>query len=203
MLQNTVKTIGNEEENELCDKLINLKKVCSSLCLVSKTIAELFKEALSVDWITNKCSALRRIIKLEDSYFGLLRWGPYWTGNLDEEFTEIIFPNILIEMRNAVIDDVIDDQFVPWDMFEYKINTIAWLNQDAIYLRNRKKYIMKIRPQMLNTFKIDNWDLLEDPCTTLKCKVRDVDFKLVVAKANWDKFNGLTFNCHTERVTKS
>lgn len=200
MLQNTVKPIGYQEEDELCYKLLNLKWICSNFCLVSKTISNRFREALGVDWITNKCSVLRRIIQLEDSYFGLLRWGPYWTQNLDEEFTEIIFPNILIEMRNAAIDELIADRFAPGDVFEYKINTITWLNKDAIYLRNRKKYIKNVRPQMLNTFKIDNWDLLEDPCTTLKCDVRAVDFKLVITKANWDKFNGLRFDCHTEKV---
>jgi hypothetical protein len=201
MLQNTVETIGNDDENELCDRLINLKKICSSVCLVSKKIGETFKEALSFDWISNKRSALRRIIQLQDSYFGLLRWGPYWTQNLDEEFTDIIFPNILIEMRNFVIDEIMDDRFFPGDMFEYKINTIAWLNKDAIYLRNRKKYITNIRPQMLNTLRMDNWDLLEDPCTTLRCRVRDVDFKLVVTYANWDKFHGLRYSCHTEKVS--
>jgi hypothetical protein len=201
MLQNTVDPIGAEEENELCNRLINLKKICSSLCLVSKKIGETFKEALSVDWTNNKYSVLQRIMKLQDSYFGLLRWGPYWSQNLDEEFTEIIFPNILIEMRNFVIDEIMDDRFFPGDLFAYKINTILWLNKDAIYLRNRKRYITNIRPQMLNTIRMDNWDLLEDPYTTLRCRIRDVDFKIVVTDANWDKFHGLRYRCHTEKVS--
>lgn len=176
----------------------NLKEITQVFLLLNKNISVMFKQALSYEWQTSKDSILQEMVQLMDSYYGVLKWGPYWTINMDEYFTEKIFPNIVHDIRNRIIDNLVLDSFNRTHAFECDLEVLEEYNKDILLLRSRKKYICDKRPQILNTFQIYPWDMIDEPQIKLRAIVENRRVCLRILQTNWDSVKGLKTMCYVE-----
>lgn len=196
---NTYDMLSEEEEQDACILFDNLKQVCRTCLLIDKEISNNFKEALSFEWNTGEASSvLQYLVRLMDSYYGLFKWGPYWTCNVDEFFTENSFPCMIYGIRNRLIDLLVTDTFERTYEYECLVHVLEEYNKEFFLLKHRRFYVCTKRPQMLNTFKIYPWDLIEEPDMLLEAVLPDKKIRLVITKALWTSIEGLKYTAYVD-----
>ena len=197
--QNRVPMLCEHLETKLFFLYRNLKNITKVCLMINKNTSHNFKQALSYDWQNhsspNNLSPLRKIVQLMDSYYGILKWGAYWTSNLEESFTESIFPKILYDTRNRLVDELVLNSFNRTIEFEHSIELLEIYNKELQLLKSRKKYICSIRPRMLNTFQIYPWNMIVEPSIRLRTLDRNRKIALDIVEANWSQVDGLNILC--------
>lgn len=161
-IHNRVIMLSEFDEHKLLSLYIKLKKVTSTLLLTSKDVSIRYVNALNYDWkVRSKFNVLRITIDMMDRYFGMLKWGPYWSS-LDNMLTCYIFPKHVSNLKNALLQKIEWDEFDNTQFFEQAIFTLQLYNKERQILNTRKDYFCAKRANILHTFGFDISSCMDD-----------------------------------------
>lgn len=154
-IHNRVIMLSEFDEHKLMSLYIKLKKITSTLLLTCKDVSMRYVNALNYDWkVRSKFNVLKITIDMMDRYFGMLKWGPYWSS-LDNMLTCYIFPKHVSNLKNVLLQKIEWDEFDNTHFFDQAISTLQLYNKERQILNTRKNYFCVKRANILHTFGFD------------------------------------------------
>lgn len=153
-IKNRAVMLSEFEEQKLVSLYVQLKRITSVLLLTCKDVSMRYVNALHYDWnVRSKYNVLKMTIDLMDRYFGMLKWGPYWSS-LDNIFTCHVFPKHVSSLKNVLIQRIQQDEFED-HFFHEAIFTLDLYSKERNILDARKAYFCFKRSNILQSFKFD------------------------------------------------
>ena len=148
------------EETWILDTLNAFKSVVSNVFFVSKRVMEWASASLYSAYKND--NVLKSMLRGLDSYYGVLKWGPVWVPEIDEQMTSETMVNVLFDAKERAVNQILTEGFMRTDGFETTLDAVCEYEKEVELFRAREHYIRERRVGMLKTLTASNTDDIKE-----------------------------------------